>query len=591
MKKAMLALYLVLCLLPMAAAEAEDAPAGSISSLELTRLMGNGTNLGNTMEACNNGKSFGNTTDDPSYYETMWGQPVTTREMIHGLKESGFDTLRVPVAWMTNATHLPDGDYTISPAYLDRVEEIVSWALDEGMFVVLNDHWDGGWWGMFGSETEATRSLAMEAYTGMWTQLANRFEKYDYHLIFEGANEEIGPRFDEDSPLFCQDSIVSYLTDNERYALANKVNQAFVDTVRAAGGNNAQRFLLVPGYGTNIPQTCDMRFVMPKDSAEDKLLISVHCYTPSTYCLSASAKTAAPWGTAGDYETLEKELRMMTKFTAQGIGVVIGEYGAQPGADGIMKDNAVAYHRCILDLCDEYDYCPLLWDCSGFFVRKQLAFSDADMAELYSSRRRANEGDADSVKAAGKASFEAAMAAAPATFRADAQEITDDTCYAWIMWNAGDYGITYSVGDTYNADSITPGLVATDALIEGEGTYTVALDFTGTAPGYSNNVAFSAIGITNGELLHPGWAMHVTEVKINGEPYKLSGRPYTCSDDGKCTRMNLFNEWVTNPAGVESARVLYGPNIGISACVLNRSDAAVQQMKTIEVTFIYGPKK
>ena len=158
-------------------------------AVEMTRLMGNGINLGNTMEACDN------------------SQPVTTPEMLQGMKACGFDTIRIPVAWMTNATHLAQGDYTISPEYMDRVEEIVNYALDAGMIVIINDHWDGGWWGMFGSESEAARNLAMEAYTGMWKQLAERFGKYDWRLVFESANEELGARFDENSPLYCDDSL------------------------------------------------------------------------------------------------------------------------------------------------------------------------------------------------------------------------------------------------------------------------------------------------------------------------------------------------------------------------------------------------
>ncbi len=593
MKKLILALVCVLALGALAASGAEDAAQPPADSLELSRLMGNGINLGNTFEACNNGMQGGWTTDDPTFYETMWGQPVTTREMISGMKEAGFDTLRVPVAWMTNATHLGRGvgDYTISPAYLDRVEEVVSWALDEGMFVILNDHWDGGWWGMFGSESAETRALAMEAYRGMWTQLAERFGGYDWHLIFEGANEEIGPRFDENSPLYCQDSITTYLKDAERYALANEVNQAFVDTVRAAGGHNADRFLLIPGYGTNVAQTFDARFKMPSDTAQGRLLVSVHCYTPSSYCLAKSAATATKWGIKSNFAEVENELKMMSKFTGQKIGVVIGEYGALPGADGILKDNSVTYHRYLLDVCDYYDLCPVLWDCSGIFVRRDLKIPDANMAALYLEKRRANEGAYDEVKAAAKAAMDAAVEAAPDTFRTDAVEVTDDTCLAWIMWSSGDWAQSYSVGDTYDPDSISPGLVPTDAVIEGEGTYTVALDFTGTDPGFSNGVAFSAIGIANGETLHPGWALRLTEVKINGEPYKLSGRPYTCSDDGKCTRVNLFNEWVQNPNGVASARVLDGPNIGISATVINRSDPVISHIETIEITFVYAPKK
>ena len=585
MKRILIAFLVLLGLCVVTAAAEED----EIGSVALTRLMGNGTNLGNTFEACNNGAQYGNTTDDPLYYETLWGQPVTTPEMLQGLKAAGFDTIRIPVAWMTNATHLNKGDYTINPLYLDRVEQVVSCALDADMFVILNDHWDGGWYGMFGSESARTRSLAMEAYKGMWTQIAQRFEKYDWHLIFEGANEEIGARFDENSPLYCQDSITTYLSDNERYQLANEVNQAFVDTVRASGGNNAERFLLIPGYGTNIEQTCDMRFVMPRDSARDKLLISVHCYSPWSYCGASDAASATKWGTAGNFQSLEKELKMMSKFTSQGIGVVIGEYGALPGADGVMKENAVAYHRYFLDLCDYYDYCSCLWDTSGFFVRKDLRFSDEDMAALYSQKRRANEGDIDAVKESALASMQSAVSSAPETFREDAIELGEDTIVAWIMWSSGDWSVSYSVGDTYDPDSVSAGLVPTDVVIKGEGTYTVGLDFTGTANGCSSGVAFAAIGLSNAEVVNPGWAIHITDLKVNGESVKLKGRPYTTSDDGRTTRTNLFNEWVT--ALPADARVLYGPNISITATPIDRADPAFAQIKTIEVTFKYGPKQ
>ena len=560
-----------------------------VSSIEMTRRMGNGINLGNTLEACNNGAQFGNTTDDVSYYETMWGQPVTTKEMVQGMKKAGFDTLRIPVAWMTNATHLNQGDYTISEAYLDRVQEIVSWALDADMYVIVNDHWDGGWWGMFGSESEETRNLAMEAYIGMWTQIAERFQDVGDHLIFESANEELGDRFDEDSPLYCHDSLITRLDEQQRYDLTNRINQTFVDTIRAAGGRNTDRFLLIAGYSTNVSKTSNPHFRMPQDTASDKLLISVHCYTPTTYCLAANAAGATPWGTKKDLQDLQAELKMMTKFSQQGIGVVIGEYGALPGADGIMKENAVGYHRFFLDLCDAYGYCPVLWDTSGFYIRKSLAITDADMAALYDSRRFEREGTAEEVAAAAEKAIEEQLETAPVSFREDAIELTDDTCVAWIMWSSGDYSLSYSVGDTYTPDSLSPGIVPTDVLIDGAGKYTVALDFTGTAAGYSDSVAFSAIGISNGELIHPGWAMHIEEVKINGEAVKLAGRPYTCSDDGRCTRTNLYNAWVTDlPAG---ARVLYGPNIGCSATPLDVNLPVMSKVKTIEITFLYEEKK
>ena len=301
--KILTVLLAILLLLPAApCAAAAEAPEAPENAVQMTRLMGNGINLGNTMEACNNGAKGGNVSSDPRFYETYWGQPVTTPEMLRAMKECGFDTVRIPVAWMTNAAHLNQGDYTISEKYMDRVEEIVNYALDAGMIVIINDHWDGGWWGMFGSEKESTRDLAMEAYTGMWKQLAERFGKYDWRVILESANEELGSSLDQNSPLYCRDSIDHLLTDDERYALTNRINQAFVDTVRATGGNNADRFLLIAGYNTDIDHTANSRFRMPQDTAEGRLLVSVHYYGPWSYCGASSAKGATLWGKKKDFE-------------------------------------------------------------------------------------------------------------------------------------------------------------------------------------------------------------------------------------------------------------------------------------------------
>ena len=121
MKRIIVMFSVLLVVLLCGAAFAEEAPE---DALEMTRRMGNGINLGNTMEACNNGKLGGNTNDFPKFYETYWGQPETTPEMLRAMKDSGFDTIRIPVAWMTNAAHLNKGDYTISEKYMDRVEEI-----------------------------------------------------------------------------------------------------------------------------------------------------------------------------------------------------------------------------------------------------------------------------------------------------------------------------------------------------------------------------------------------------------------------------------------------------------------------------------
>ena len=557
-----------------------------LTALEATRLMGNGINLGNTLEACDN--NVGIKTNAPLSYETYWGQPKTTQAMIDGMKAAGFDTIRIPVAWMTNATHLYEGDYTIDAGYMDRVEEVVRYARKAGMYVIINDHWDGGWYGMFGSESAETRALAMKAYKGMWQQIAERFRDYSDYLIFESANEELGGRFDENSPLYCSDSVVTYLTDDERYALTNEINQTFVDVVRATGGNNATRFLLIAGYSTNIDQTCDDRFQMPKDTADSKLMVSVHYYDPWSYCGASSAASATKWGKVSDYEYLDQQLAKMTKFTEAGYGVVIGEYGALPGSDG-LKDNTLAYHTAFLDACTKYNLTNCLWDCSGLYKRVSQTFADDDILAMYQEKRQANEEGQDyaDVQAAAAAEAAAAAAEAPVTFQTDAVVVDDQTALAWIMWNDGSWALTHSVGDTYNADSISEGLVATNAIITGEGKYTVGLDFTGTAQGYSASVAFAAIGISNGEALYPNYLVNIKEVRINGEIYRLKGRAYTTSDDGLCTRVNLYNEWVTSVP--KTARLPGGNLAGATPTPINRNDAVIAEIKTIEIDFEYVP--
>lgn len=557
-----------------------------LTALEATRLMGNGINLGNTLEACDN--NVGIKTNAPLSYETYWGQPKTTQAMIDGMKAAGFDTIRIPVAWMTNATHLYEGDYTIDAGYMDRVEEVVRYARKAGMYVIINDHWDGGWYGMFGSESAETRALAMEAYKGMWQQIAERFRDYSDYLIFESANEELGGRFDENSPLYCSDSVVTYLNDDERYALTNEINQTFVDVVRATGGNNATRFLLIAGYSTNIDQTCDDRFQMPKDTADSKLMVSVHYYDPWSYCGASSAASATKWGKVSDYEYLDQQLAKMTKFTEAGYGVVIGEYGALPGSDG-LKDNTLAYHTAFLDACTKYNLTNCLWDCSGLYKRVSQTFADDDILAMYQEKRQANEEGQDyaDVQAAAAAEIAAAAAEAPVTFQQDAVVVDDQTALAWIMWNDGSWALTHSVGDTYNADAISEGLVATNAVITGEGKYTVGLDFTGTAQGYSASVAFAAIGISNGEALYPNYVINIKEVRINGEIYRLKGRAYTTSDDGLCTRVNLYNEWVTSVP--KTARLPGGNLAGATPTPINRNDAVIAEIKTIEIDFEYVP--
>ncbi len=546
-------------------------PEGNdLTSLEVIRLMGNGTNLGNTLEAYNHQGYLNGM--NPADMETGWGQPYTSAAMIQSMKDAGFDTIRIPVAW-TNGMNFESGDYTIDERLMARVEEVVNYALDADMYVIINDHWDGGWWGMFGSADEAVRQQGWDIYNAMWTQIGERFKDYSYKLIFEAANEELGDRLNDKEIT----GSTGVLTQDECYETANKINSEFVKLIRAQGGNNADRFLLIAGYNTDITMTCDERFQMPEDTAEDKLLLSVHYYTPWDYCGTDAVNS---WGSPADYKEQNELFEKLSKFSDAGYGVVIGEYAVM----GSNKDNRCDFYENLLDNCDLYDFCPVLWDCSDFYKRRSDTFSDEELVELFDERRYANEADLSvkEIKDSAKTRLADTLEGATESFVSSDEILpADDKAVAWIMFQSGDWGIAYSVGDNYDPSNKTAGVQGKNVEITGEGTYTVSLDFTGCGTAYGT--AFSALGISNGETLFPGYTITIDQILINGEPYELAGKEYTASDDGKCTRVNLYNGWVSAPP--EEARTADGDLTGCTAQImpLGNKDA----VKTLSVTFTY----
>lgn len=555
-------------------ADSEDTPTvevgNDLTSLEVIRLMGNGTNLGNTLEAYNHQGYLNGM--NPGDMETGWGQPYTTPEMIQGMKDAGFDTIRIPVAW-TNGMNFESGDYTIDERLMARVEEVVNYALDADMYVIINDHWDGGWWGMFGSEDETVRQQGWDIYNAMWTQIGERFKDYSYKLIFEAGNEELGDRLNDKDITGSK----GVLTQNECYETANKINSEFVKLIRAQGGRNADRFLLIAGYNTDIMMTCDERFVMPEDSAENKLLLSVHYYTPWDYCGTEAVNS---WGSPADYKEQNDLFEMLSKFSEAGYGVVIGEYAVM----GKNKDNRDDFYNNVLDNCDLYDFCPVLWDCSEFFKRRSLSWADEAIQKIFDERRYENEADLsiEEIKENAQTRLNDTLECATESFVSDDEILpADDKAVAWIMFQSGDWGLAYSVGDKYDPSNKTAGISATNAEITGEGTYTVSLDFTGCGTAYGT--AFSALGISNGETLFPGYTINIDEILINGTPYEMVGREYTCSDDGKCTRVNLYNGWV--PAPPKEARTADGDLTDCTAQIMPLSNK--DAVNTLSITFTY----
>lgn len=342
------------------------------TAAQVVEEMGNGWNLGNTMEAC------GINASDPIAFETCWGQPITENGILEGVKAAGFDSVRVPVAWSNMMSD--DGTYTIDDAYFDRVEEIINYVIGNDMYCIINIHWDGGWWEAFGSEDEAVRNAAMDRYEAMWTQIADRYKGYSEKLIFESANEELGERY-----------FSLAMRPPQTYKLTNEINQRFVDIVRASGGNNDKRCLLIAGYSTDIDKTCKDSYKMPTDTIEDHLMISVHYYTPSTYCIASEEDNSwgyrDSWGTDEDIAEMRSYFEKMKKFTDAGYPVIIGEYGVAQIRDEngawVHKEGCDLFIKNVLLLSEEMGYCPMLWDCSNFFDRIYFKMMDENIAQIF----------------------------------------------------------------------------------------------------------------------------------------------------------------------------------------------------------------
>ena len=283
-----------------------------------------GWNLGNTLESCNyNQDSLIEKTTDCSIkaYETAWGQPQATRELMHKFTETGFKTIRVPVTWYP---HL-DKNNQIDPEWMNRVEEVVNYVLDEGMYCVLNVHHDAGDQKTCWLRADLERFDEINTrFVALWQQIATRFNKYGERLIFEGWGEII----DKYGAWTCP-------KDSTAIEAANKLAQSFVNTVRATGGNNAQRNLMICTYSASVggwyahdgkygqSDKALSEFKLPDDNVEDHLIASVHSYIPWNWDQNHNKLSEAH--IAEIKQTFEK---FDTYFLSRRIPLVIGEYGA-----------------------------------------------------------------------------------------------------------------------------------------------------------------------------------------------------------------------------------------------------------------------
>lgn len=309
------------------------APAyEEMTAAEFCKGIDVGWNLGNALDAT--GGSGLST-------ETSWGNPKTTKELILAVKDAGFNAVRVPTTWYK---HVSGNNYAIDEEWLDRVQEVVDYAYDEDMYVILNAHHED-----FNDPYNDTYKAASKELCAIWKQVAERFKGYDARLIFEGMNE----------PRKRGTNVEWNGGDAEGREVVNRLNADFVKTVRAAGGNNKTRFLMVPTYAASASGLDG--FELPDD---ERLIVSIHAYTPYNFAMQTPGTTSF----SADDDNSTRELKWLSqtlcdRFVSRGYGVIIGECGATNKDNSADRKRWAEYFPAVFG---QYGIPVFLWDNNGY---------------------------------------------------------------------------------------------------------------------------------------------------------------------------------------------------------------------------------
>ncbi len=303
---------------------------GAMTASQQVEAMNVGWNLGNTLDAY--GTWINNVT--PEAVETAWGNPVTTRAMIAEVRARGFNTIRIPVTW----AQFTDADGNVDPAWMARVHEVVDWALDEGLYVILNVHHDTG---EHGSDKVCwiiadmgTFESVQQRFANLWTNIANEFKDYDNRLMFEGYNEMLDMNNSWNAPT----------TGNGAYDAVNSFAQLFVDTVRATGGNNSTRNLIVNTYVASTDQNVLNAFVLPTDTVADHLICEVHAYTPWQFCSHEGDASYTSFD-QNCQSAIDGMMNAVASFSSsRGVPVIIGEFGVESQNNDADRASYAAYY-------------------------------------------------------------------------------------------------------------------------------------------------------------------------------------------------------------------------------------------------------
>lgn len=283
----------------------------NVTAKELTANMKVGWNLGNSLDALGSGMSS----------ETAWGNPKTTKAMIDDIKAEGFNTVRIPVSWGRHT----DKNGNVDEQWMARVKEVVDYAYKNGMYVILNSHHDNEYYDIGGcAKSDKTYKASEKKMTKLWTQIANEFKKYNEHLIFETMNE---PRTEGSAKEWTGG------TGAER-DVVNNLNAAIVEAIRATGGNNEYRYIMIPAYAATSNMGALRALKLPED---DRIIVSVHAYSPYNYAMNGSYSKDFSDSDKKELDKFFSDLNSI--FISKGVQVVIGEFGAT------NKDNEA--DRCL----------------------------------------------------------------------------------------------------------------------------------------------------------------------------------------------------------------------------------------------------
>lgn len=303
-----------------------------ISSMELVAEMGIGWNLGNSFDVRAKDK-------------TVWGNPLTTSTHIRDVKEMGFETLRIPITW--DYDQLSSSPYTIETPYLARIALVVNEALNNDMHVIINTHHDD--W-IVPTNTEATR--VKNRLSSLWTQVANYFKDYGDKLIFETMNE---------ARLHGSPEEWSGGTQEGRDKI-NEYHQVAVDAIRATGGNNNKRHIMVSTYAASSNGNAMRDLVVPNN--DPNVIISIHSYFPWSFAGQEDGTNI--WGSDEEKGALDAELdRIRDRWMVQeGRAVILGEWGTTDKNNNTARAEYCAYYA---QAATERGLLPIIWDDGGNF--------------------------------------------------------------------------------------------------------------------------------------------------------------------------------------------------------------------------------